>query len=225
MNSVGKIWIIVRKDLTLEFRSREMLFSMCLFSFLVLIIFAFAFEKGFRDINDLVPGIIWVAIVFSALMGLGRSFGAERDGETLSGLLLCPVSRWAIYLAKMIGTLLFTALMVAITLLVLTILYNQDLFPFLLPLGLIIFLGTLGFSTVGTLFSAMSATTNARHLILSILIFPISIPLIIAAVKATGFVLDGNPLSAILPWLKILIAFDSVFLLLSYLTFDFVMEE
>lgn len=225
MSFIKKILVIIHKDLILELRSRETLFSMCLFSFLVLIIFAFAFEKGFKDINHLIPGIIWVSIVFSALMGTGRSFSAERDGDTLSGLLLCPISHWGIYIAKMMGTFIFTSIMVVFTLMVLTILYNQTLLPFLLPLGLIIFLGTLGFSIIGTMFSALSATISARHVILSVLIFPIAIPLIIATVKATGSILEGNPFSSILSWLKILIAFNMIFLFLSYLTFHFIMEE
>ena len=198
---------------------------MCLFAFQVLIVFSFAFESGFRSLEDLIPGILWVAFIFSGLMGLGRSFGAERDGGTLPGLLLCPLSRWEIYLAKMIGTFIFMVIMEVLTLIVLTILYNQNLLPFLLPLGVIIFLGTLGFSAIGTIFSAMSATTKARQVILSILVFPISVPLIIASVKATGTILDGSAIQAVSSWLKILVAFDLVFLLLAYLTFEFIMEE
>ena len=225
MNSAGKIWAIIWKDLISEFRSKEMIFSMCLFAFQVLIVFSFAFESGFRSLEDLIPGILWVAFIFSGLMGLGRSFGAERDGGTLPGLLLCPLSRWEIYLAKMIGTFIFMVIMEVLTLIVLTILYNQNLLPFLLPLGVIIFLGTLGFSAIGTIFSAMSATTKARQVILSILVFPISVPLIIASVKATGTILDGSAIQAVSSWLKILVAFDLVFLLLAYLTFEFIMEE
>ena len=225
MNFLGKVWAIVGKDLTTEFRSKEMILSMSLFAFLVLIIFGFAFETGFRSIEGLIPGILWVAFIFSALMGLNRSFGSERDGGTLPGLRLCPVSPWNIYLAKMIGTFIFTAIMEIFSLILLMILYNLNLLPFLLPLGLIIFLGTLGFSAIGTIFSAMSSTTKAKDVMLSILVFPISVPLIIASVKATGTILDGNSLQAVASWIKILVAFDLVFLLLAYITFEFIMEE
>jgi heme exporter protein B len=125
----------------------------------------------------------------------------------------------------MIVVFIFTAIMEIFTLSIFTILYNVNLLPFLFPLGLIIFLGTLGFSTIGTIFSAMSATTKARDVILSILVFPIAVPLIIASVQATGTILAGKPLQDILSWLKILVAFDLVFLLLAYLTFGFIMEE
>ena len=225
MNFLGKLGVIIWKDLTTEFRSKEMILSMCLFAFLVLIIFAFAFETGFKKIDGLIPGILWVAFIFSALMGLSRSFGSERDGGTLPGLRLCPISPWGIYLAKMIGTFIFTAIMEIFALILLVVLYNLNLLPFLLPLGLIVFLGTLGFSAVGTIFSAMASTTKARDVMLSILVFPITVPLIIASVKSTGTILDGNSLEAVASWLKILVAFDLVFLLLAYLTFEFIMEE
>ena len=225
MNFLGKLWVIIWKDLTTEFRSKEMILSMSLFAFLVLIIFGFAFETGFKKIDGLIPGILWVAFIFSALMGLSRSFGSERDGGTLPGLRLCPMSPWGIYLAKMIGTFIFTVIMEIFSLILLVVLYNLNLLPFLLPLGLIIFLGTLGFSSVGTIFSAMSSTTKARDVMLSILVFPISVPLIIASVKATGTILEGKSLEAVASWIKILVAFDLVFLLIAYLTFEFIMEE
>jgi heme exporter protein B len=198
---------------------------MCLFAFLVLIIFSFAFGTGLKSLKGLIPGILWVAFIFSGLLGLARSFGVERDRKTLPGLILCPVSPWEIFMAKMIGTLIFTVIMEILTLVIFSILYNQSLLPFLFPLGLIILLGTLGFSTVGTMFSAMASTTKSRDVMLSILVFPISVPLIIASVKATGLILDGGSIQAVYSWLKILVAFDLVFLLLAYLTFAYIMEE
>jgi heme exporter protein B len=198
---------------------------MCLFSFLVIIIFSFAFGTELNNTKGIVPGILWVAFIFSGLLGLNRSFGVERDKGTLSGLLLCPVEPWEIFLAKMIGTLIFTTIMEIFTLLVFTVLYNQNVLPFLMPLAVVIFLGTLGFSIIGTIFSAISSATKARDVILSILVFPISVPVIIASVKATGLILDGRSIQTIYAWLKILVAFDMVFLLLAYLTFNYVMEE
>ena len=202
-----------------------MILSMCLFSFLVIIIFSFAFGTELNNTKGIVPGILWVAFIFSGLLGLNRSFGVERDKGTLSGLLLCPVEPWEIFLAKMIGTLIFTTIMEIFTLLVFTVLYNQNVLPFLMPLAVVIFLGTLGFSIIGTIFSAISSATKARDVILSILVFPISVPVIIASVKATGLILDGRSIQTIYAWLKILVAFDMVFLLLAYLTFNYVMEE
>lgn len=225
MSFQQKLWTIVWKDLTSELRTKEMILSMCLFAFLVLIIFNFTFEIGFTNASAIIPGILWVAFLFSGLMGLGRSFGSERDRRTLHGLLLCPISPWGVYLAKMIGTFIFMVIMEIITLSIFTILYNVNLLPHIFPLGLIIFLGTLGFASIGTIFSAMAATTKARDVILSILVFPISVPMILASVKSTGLILGGRSMTEVYSWLKILVAFDLVFLLLAFLTFGFILEE
>lgn len=222
---IRKLWAIVWKDLLSELRTKEMILSMCLFSFLVLIIFSFALGTAVMNLKTIVPGILWVVFIFSGLMGLGRAFGVERDRGTLSGLLLCPLSPWGIYLAKMIGTFIFTAIMEIFTLSIFIILFNLNLLPVLLPIGAIIFLGTLGFSAIGTLFSAMSAATKSRDTILSILVFPITVPMLIAAVKATETILAGKAVAEVYPSLKILIAFDLIYLLIAYLTFTFIIEE
>jgi heme exporter protein B len=195
INFFQKIWAIVWKDLTSELRTKEMILSMCLFSFLVLIIFNFAFETHTKTIPQIIPGILWVSFVFAGIIGLSRSFGTETDKGTLPGLLLCPVSPWGIYLAKLTATFILTVIMEIFTILIFILLYNLNLLP------------------------------KARDKILSILIFPISVPMIIAVVKATGTILDGKAIQEIYAWLKILIAFDLVFLLLAYLTFGFIMEE
>ncbi|MFQ5484028.1 MAG: heme exporter protein CcmB [Desulfobacterales bacterium] len=222
---IRKLSAIVWKDLLSELRTKEMILSMCLFSFLVLIIFSFALGAKVMNLKTIVPGILWVVFIFSGLMGLGRAFGAERDRGTLPGLLLCPLSPWGIYLAKMAGTFIFTAIMEIFTLSIFIVLFNLNLLPFLLPISLIIFLGTLGFSTIGTLFSAMSAATRARDTILSILVFPITVPMLISAVKATETIMSGKPVAEAYPSLKILIAFNLIYLLLAFLTFTFIIEE
>ena len=225
MSYLAAITAIVQKDVRSELRTKEMILFMCLFSFLVLIIFNFAFGSALKFDPGMIAGILWVAFVFSGLTGLGRSFSMERDRGTLQGLILCPASPWTIFLAKLIGVFLFTIIMEIITISIFSILYNTTVLPFLVPLGLVTFLGTLGFTAIGTIFSAISATTKARDVLLSILFFPISVPVIIASVKATGIILNGKSLQMVFPWLKILVAFDLIFLLVSYLTFEYIMEE
>ncbi len=225
MNFLSKVRTIVWKDFTHELRSREMLISMCVFSFLVIIIFNFALPPGAEKAGWIIPGILWVAFLFSGLLGMGRSFGVEKDKGSLQGLLLCPVERGTIYVGKMVGNFVFMSMMEAFTLVIFTVLFNVNLLPILLPLTLVIVLGTVGFTVVGTIFSAMSANTRARDVMLSLLVFPITVPLIIASIKATGKILDGKSLSEIFSWLKILVAFDLTFVLVSYLTFEFVLEE
>lgn len=225
MNFFGKVQTIVWKDFTHELRSKEMLISMCVFSFLVIIIFNFAFPPGMGDVDRIIPGILWVAFIFSGLLGMGRSFGVEKDKGSLQGLLLCPVGRGTIYVGKMVGNFIFMSMMEVFTLAIFSLLFNINPFPILVPLGLIIVLGTVGFTVVGTIFSAMSANTRARDVMLSMLVFPIAVPLIIASIKATGKILGGGSLADIYPWLKILVGFDLTFLLISYLAFQFVVEE
>jgi len=225
VNFFQKLRAIIWKDFVSEFRTKEMILSMCLFSFLVLVIFSFTFGASLKYDRDTTAGILWVAFVFSGLTGLGRSFSTERDRGTLQGLILCPVSPWIIFLAKLAGVFLFTTVMEIITIFIAAILYNTVVLPFLLPLGVIIFLGTLGFTVIGTVFSAISATAKSRDVLLSILFFPISVPVVISAVKATGIILNGEPFQTVFPWLKILAAFDLIFLLVSYLTFEYIVEE
>jgi len=225
MKTIAMLKAIVWKDFISEFRTKEMILFMCLFSFLILMIFNFAFGSSLTSDRGMTAGILWVAFVFAGLTGLGRSFSMERDRGTLQGLILCPVSPWIIFLAKLIGVFVFTTLMEIITLFIFSILYNTTVVPFLGPLGLVVFLGTLGFTAIGTIFSAISATTKARDVLLSILFFPISVPVIIASVKATEIILNGRPFQITLPWLKILVGFDLIFLLVSYLTFEFITEE
>jgi len=225
MNFLHKLGAIIWKDFISELRTKEMILFMCLFSFLILIIFNFAFGSSLKLDRGMIAGILWVAFIFAGLMGLGRSFSLERDRGTLQGLILCPVSAWTIFLAKLVGVFLFTAAMEIITIFIFSILYNTTVLPFLAPLTLITFLGTLGFTAIGTIFSAISATAKTRDVLLSILFFPIAVPVIIASVKATGIILNGQSLVMIFSWLKILVAFDLIFLLLPYLTFEYILEE
>lgn len=220
-----KVWPIVWKDMISEFRTKEVLISMCFFAFLVLIIFNFAFFTGIGEIQGVLSGMLWVAFIFSGLLGLNQTFGSEKDRGSLQGLLLCPVSRAAIYVGKVIGNFLFMTIMEIFILGLFAILFRVNLWGILMPLSLIIFLGTLGFVFVGTIFSAMSVNARAREILLSIILFPIVIPLIIASVKATEKILAGSLLADISGWLRILLAFDIIFFLLSYWTFEFVLEE
>ena len=225
MTFFKKVWPIVWKDITSELRTKEVLISMCFFAFLVLIIFNFAFFTGIGGTEGILSGMLWVAFIFSGLLGLNQTFGSEKDRGSLQGLLLCPVSRAAIYMGKVIGNFLFMSIMEILILGLFTILFRINLWGVLTPLSLIIVLGTLGFVFVGTIFSAMSVNARAREILLSIILFPIVIPLIIACVKATEKIFAGRSLAEIYGWLRILLAFDIIFFLLSYWTFDFVVEE
>jgi len=218
-----KVLAIVHKDIIAELRTKEMFSSMFVFALLVIVIFNFAFELRVANVKQVAPGVLWVTFTFAGMLGLNRSFILEKDKGCLEGLLLAPVDRSAIYFGKMLGNLIFMSVVEVIVLPIFWVLFNPPLFsPALI---LIIVLGTLGFAGVGTLFSAIAVHTRAREVMLPILLFPIVVPLMIAAVKITGGLLDGQPLSEMRNWLNLLVGFDIIFVTVSYMTFDYVVEE
>lgn len=218
-----KTLAIVHKDIIAELRTKEMFSSMFVFALLVIVIFNFAFELRVANVKQVAPGVLWVTFTFAGMLGLNRSFIIEKDKGCLEGLLLAPVDRSAIYFGKMLGNLIFMSVVEAIVLPIFWVLFNPPLFsPALIP---VIVLGTLGFAGVGTLFSAIAVHTRAREVMLPILLFPIVVPLMIAVVKITGGLLDGRLLSEMRNWLNLLVGFDIIFLTVSYMTFDYVVEE
>jgi heme exporter protein B len=225
MTFLKQVWPIVWKDIISEVRTKEVLMSMCFFAFLVLIIFNFAFVTNVGQDHGVLSGMLWVAFMFSGLLGLNQTFGSEKDRGSLQGLFLCPVSPTVIYIGKVVSNFCFMAIMELLILILFVILFRVNLWPVLSSLSLILFLGTLGFVFVGTMFSAMSVNAKAREIVLTVILFPIVVPLIIAAVKATEHVLAGRAFAEISGWINILLAFDLVFFLLSYGTFGFVIEE
>lgn len=219
------ILTIAWKDILSEFRSRETISSMLIFCLIVVVIFNFMFEPGSSLVKEMVPGILWVAITFAGILGLNRSFIYEVDQGCLLGLLLCPVDHSMLYLGKMIGNFFFMVIMEIIIIPMMIILFNLDILNILLPLLLIIFLGTLGFAAVGTLLSAISVNTRAREILLPVLLFPIAIPILLAAVKATSALINQGTFASALSWIKILTGFDIIFLVISSLLFEYVVED
>ncbi len=220
-SSAGKVMAILWKDILSELRTRDIIVSVLVFALLVIVIFNFAFDPA--RVRLVASGVLWVALTFAGVLGLNRSFVMEKDKGCLEGLMLCPVSREIIYLGKLLGNLLFMLIVAVIVLPIFFALFNLPIFyPELI---LIVVLATIGFASVGTLFSALAVNTKAREIMLPILFFPIVAPVIIAAVKATGLVLDGEPWSSFSSWLQIMVAFDAIFLVVSSLVFEFIIEE
>jgi heme exporter protein B len=214
---------ITWKDMTAELRSRELLSAMLVFALLVIIIFNFAIELEPKLRPVITPGVLWVTFIFAGTLGLNRSLAIEKDRGCLDGLLLAPVDRSAIYFGKMIGNLIFMIVVELIILPVYSVLYNINLFqPSLL---FVILLGSIGFDTVGTLLSSMAVQTRTRDMLLPILLFPVIVPVLLAAIKASGGFLQGIEMIKILPWINLLAAYDVIFLAVSFMVFDFVIEE
>jgi heme exporter protein B len=214
---------IVWKDLAAELRSRELISAMLVFALLVILIFNFALELDTKTRASVTSGVLWVTFAFAGTLGLNRSMAMEKDRGCLDGLLLAPVDRSAIYFGKTIGNLIFMFIVEIIVLPVYSVLYNTNLLqPGLL---LVIFLGSVGYVAVGTLLSSMAVQTRTRDVLLPILLFPVAIPVFIAAVKASSGFLQGIEMAEIMPWLNLLITYDIVFTAVAFMVFDYVVEE
>ena len=225
MSFARRVWAIAWKDLLAEWRDRESVTAMFYFAFLVLFLFSFALGADQALIRGASSGLLWLAFTFTSVLGLGRSIQGELENDCLDGLLLYPAQREAIYLGKLCGN--FSAILVVelVTLPIFAVLYNMDLWSQLPKLMVVAVPGTLGLAAAGTLLSSMTAGLRAREAMLPFLLFPLTIPLLLAAVRGTEVVLLGEPFELAVPWLKLMAAFDTVVLVVSLMTFEYLVEE
>jgi heme exporter protein B len=220
---IKSIGAILWKDLIAELRSRELLTAMLVFTLLVILIFNFALELDATTRAVATPGILWATFAFAGTLGLNRSMALEKDRGCLDGLLLAPVDRSAIYFGKLLSNIVFMLIVEAVVLPVYSVLYNSNLFnPGLIG---VILLGSIGYAAVGTLLSTMTVQTRTRDVLLPILLFPVIIPLLIAAVTASSGFLQGIDLSEITPYINLLLVYDVIFIAIAYMVFDYIVED
>jgi heme exporter protein B len=220
-----KIWAIFRKDLLIELRTKDSLISMLFFGIIVLAIFNFALESLRESIRSAVPGILWVAFAFSGTLGLNRTFAAEKENGCLQGLLMTPADRGVIYLGKMLAATVFMLLAEAILFVVSTVFFNLAVWveiPYLVPVFLI---GTLGFTAMGALLSAVSVNTKLREMLLPLILFPVVLPILINAVEATDIILNKRDYAALKVPLTVMSVFTIVFGTAACILFEYVLEE
>lgn len=217
------VFAILQKDISAEFRSRELLSAMLVFSLLVILIFNFALELDVKVRQSITAGVLWTTFAFAGTLGLNRSMAVEKDRGCLDGLLLAPVDRSVIFFGKMLSNLTFMLIVTVIILPVYSVLYNVNLFR--LDLLGVILLGSIGYSAVGTLIAAMTVQTRTRDVLLPVLLFPIVISLLIAALKVSNGLLNGAEFSEISAPLNLLIAYDVIFISIAFMVFDYVVEE
>jgi heme exporter protein B len=214
---------ILWKDLIAELRSKEVVSAMLVFALIVVVVFNFAVELRLDLARQTAIGFLWITILFAGMLGLNRSLAREKDRGCLDGLLLAPMVRGMIFVGKMLGNLIFILAIEVVVLPLFIFLFDV---PFYRPLLLLaVFLGTVGFAGVGTLLSAMAVHTRARDVMLPIILLPVTIPLVLAAVRASRVVVDGLGASEYWVWAGILMAFDSALIAISFLTFDYIVEE
>ena len=220
-----QIAAIVWKDFVTELKTRELLSAMFIFALLVILIFIFSINLSIVKASEVGPGILWVAFLFAGTIGLNRSFMLEKENGCLMGLMLVPADRTTIYFGKLISNLIFLSIMELFILPLFMIFFNIDLLSHLGPLLVVVFLGTLGFCALGTLLSSLSANLKTREIMLPILLYPLLIPIIIGAVRMTGQVLDGTELADMMKWIGLTASFDIIYIGVSIMTIDHILEE
>jgi heme exporter protein CcmB len=226
MSVLGAAWLIAKKDLVVEARSRELAYTTVFFAFACMLVFAFSFVREGRALEGVPAGILWVTVTFSGTLALSRAFERERQAETLRALLLAPIERAAVYLGKLLGLILLMTGVELIIVPVIGLLFDAPIgrAPWLLA-GLLA-TGTIGLAAVGTLFAAMLVRAHSRDVLLPVLLYPIAVPVVIAGVLGTASIFAAEPnLAMARDWLAMLVFFDAVFVTLSLWTFGPVMSE
>lgn len=212
--------LVLRKDLQIELRTGEVTVTTGLFATLVTLLASLSFFIDEATARLVAPGVLWVSVAFAGVLAMGRSWSRERDNDVFRGLMLSPAPRSALYVGKLLGTLVFLAAVEFVLVLEVALLFNLQLVPVLGPLVSLLVLGTIGFAAIGNLFAAMGVRTSARDLVLAVALFPVIAPALLCGVIGTRELLTGAPMHEIWNWLKILTAFDLTFVTAGILLFE-----
>jgi heme exporter protein B len=223
MAYLSDVWNIFRKDLTTERHSREILSSMLVFALLAVVIFVFSFELSANLQKEAFAGTLWVSLCFAGTLGLTRSFALEHENDSLSALLLSPLDRSAIFFGKALANWFFTLVLALVLLPAAGFFFNLN--PFHLALVGVILLGTLGYSLCGTFLAAITSRLHNRELFLPLLLFPVIIPLLLAAIRATSAILNGGAAGELGTWLLMLTGYDMLFMAVGLLLFETVTAD
>jgi len=216
---------ILKKDLRMEFRSKESILAMWIFSLLIFVIFNFTFEVSRLVMLEIAPGLLWVAFVFSGMFGLNQSFSMEKENGNLRAMALMPVDGGQIYVGKFLSVTIIMLMFEALIFPIFIIFYDLQLSLGMFMLIPVLLAGTIGFTSLGTILSAVAVHTRNQQILLSLLLWPLVSPIIIWSVTLTGMVLSGEMTEAFYPLLVRVGAFDVIFFTLSYMLFDFILED
>jgi heme exporter protein B len=219
MNLWSATWLVFRKDLRIELRTGEILITTGFFSLLVSVMTSLSFYLDNVTSRLVAPGVLWISIAFSGVLAMGRSWQRERDHDTMRGLLLSPLPRAAIFLGKALGIFAFLTFVELLLVPIIAVLYQLDLLTVWAPVMTLVVLGTIGFAGAGTLFAAMGVRTRTKELVLSVVLFPLVSPALLAGVVATREVLAGASLADVQNWMRLLLAFDLIFVVVGALLF------
>jgi len=222
---LASAWLIARKDLAIEFRTRSAFFSTLVFALLAIVIFFFAWDPTAVPAGDLAPGVLWVIFTFSGLLGLHRSFGVEEQERAIDGLIAAPIPRESIFMGKAAANLLFVLAVQAIAIPAVALLYGLTFDAGLALVGAVAALAAVGLVAVGTLFSAMAVNTRLAELLLPVLSLPFFVPIVIPAAQTSARLLAGRPIAESWPWMRILLAFDLVFVVACAAAYPYTLED
>jgi len=225
MGTLKQTYWLLWKDVLLEIRRRETLLSMFFFGTVLLFLFHFSFEIPREQTARMAPGLLWLAFIFTGTLALTQLFQGEKESRCLDALLLCPMDRGALYLAKVFFNLIMMVVVEVVIFPLFGVLFNLDFWRLLPSLFFVVLLGTIGFCVLGTLFSALTLRARAKELLLPLILFPLMIPAILGTVRAMQILLGAGPGQEFYPWLRLLIGFDVIFMTAGFLIFEWVIEE
>ena len=224
LDLLRKALAITAKDVRVEMRTRELLSSMFIFALIMSVLFNYTLDLKPTQIEDVASGLLWMVFAFSGVLGLNRIFTSESESGTLQGLLVAPLDRSALYIGKLLSTVIFVLVTQVINVPIFALFANLS-FANLLALAPVFALGTLGFAAVGTLFAAIAANTRMREVMLPILLLPLTMPVLLACIELTGTALRGQSLDTARQWLSLLLAYDVIFVVVGALIFEVITQE
>ncbi|HEX6315667.1 MAG TPA: heme exporter protein CcmB [Gemmatimonadaceae bacterium] len=221
---LDRVGAIVWKDLLAERRSKAGFNAVAFLGVLILLLFGFALGPDAEALREAAAGALWLAILFAGVLAFNRSYQLELDGAALEPLLLYPAPRWTIFAGKFIANLLFVLLLEVIVVPAAIVLFQVKTLAGWLPASGVLLLGSIGFVALGTFYASMASRSRAREVLLPLLLFPMLVPVLLASAEASASLLAGNPMQDAGAWVKLLAAFDVIFLVASFLAFDHVIE-
>ncbi|HEX6307863.1 MAG TPA: heme exporter protein CcmB [Longimicrobiales bacterium] len=224
-HELTRVGAIVWKDLTAERRTKANFNAVIFLAALILLLFGFALGPDTEALRNVAGGVLWLTVLFSGVLSFNRSYEQELENGALEMLLLYPGDRRSIFLGKLLANLAFVLLVEAVLIPIAALLYDIPIWSVILPLSLVLLLGSIGFVTLGTFYAAMASRLRAREVLLPLLLFPMLIPLLIAAVQATGAILAGDAMGLSGSWVRVLLVFDTVFFVGALFAFEYIIED
>jgi heme exporter protein B len=217
--------LLAKKDLLSELKTKQILVTMIIFAGLVILVFSFAFDPANNTTRAVIPGVIWVIIVFSGILGLNRTFISEQRNETMQGLLVAPMDASSIFLGKFMANFAMILIVEIVSIPFLFLLFNFQVLGGIQYFILVLFIGSFGFIGIGTFLAALAANSKSSEMLLPLLLFPITSPILIGVVQATRIILmNMEKLSSALAWVQLVTAYDVIFFVLCFLLIEYVLE-